>query len=243
MRTKLYKVFTAILLLLSIIAGLCFYSRWCGMRDENNELKAYYELLISRRDKLEDEKNLKDEYYNRLMTDSEFSERVIREKLGYAYPNDIVFRFKDSEPVDENEDHSEKSERASAPEKKPSIFEKLMAFFGKKSEIEPNKIQDNEEKSIAPEFRVDMTNASIAAVENKARMNAQNAPSISLSNSENKEVASTLPENVSLLSDNSNANNLKIAKTKSVKIKLGGTNKNVSYANASAPKNVRFLSR
>ncbi len=239
MRTKLYKVFTAILLLLSIIAGLCFYSRWSGMRDENNELKEYYELLISRRDKLEDEKNLKDEYYNRLMTDAEFSERIIREKLGYAYPNDIVFRFKDSEPVDENEDASEKSERASIPEKKPSFFEKLISFFGKKPETVSSEIQESPQKTIAPEFRVDMTNASIAAVENKARFDAQNAPSISQSDSE---VASSLPENVSLLSDSSNANNLKIAQTKSVKIKLGGTNKNVSYAATSTPKHVRFLS-
>ncbi len=243
MRTKLYKVFTIILLILSLVAGLGFYSQWRGMRDERAELKAYHELLLSRRDKLLIDKNSKDEYYNRLMTDTAFSERVIREKLGYAYPDDIVFRFKDSEPVDEHEESSEKSEHSDIVQETPSLFDKFLAFFGFGKTNPEVESKENAKKTSAPEFRIDMTNASIAAVENKQKRDAQNAPSISTDSALGTPSAASLPENVALLSNSQNAGKLQSAKMKPVKVKLGSTNKNVAYASASSPRLVRFLSR
>lgn len=235
------------LLLLSVVAGMCFYSQWRGVSEENNELRSSCAALRAQVDKLQKEWEFKNEYYNRLLSDSEFSERIIREKLGYAYPNDIVFRFKDSEPVDDDNDNDEKSEHVSVPKKELSFIDKVFAFFGgsKQKDVKDvvkKKVDDN---PVAPKFRIDMTNASVAAVENKARQNALNAPTISseTSNFQNAQQVVNPPENVSLLADSVGRGVLVEAKSKPVKVKLGGGNASVAFSPLKAPKPVRFLSR
>ena len=37
----------------------------------------------------------KEAYLARMLEDSEFLERVVRERLGYARPNEVLFRFSD----------------------------------------------------------------------------------------------------------------------------------------------------
>ena len=225
---------------------MCFYSQWSGISEENNELRSSCASLRAQVDKLQKEWEFKNEYYNRLLSDSEFSERIIREKLGYAYPNDIVFRFKDSEPVDEDNDSDEKSEHISVPKKELSLMDKIFAFFGglKQKDIKDvaKRVDNN---LVAPKFRIDMTNASVAAVENKARQNASNAPTVSseTTNFQNAQQAVNLPEDVSLLADSVGRGILVEAKSKPVKVKLGGGNASVVFSPLKAPKPVRFLSR
>ncbi len=38
----------------------------------------------------------KEEYFNRILNDPEFLERIVREKLGYTRPDEMIFRFEDS---------------------------------------------------------------------------------------------------------------------------------------------------
>ena len=234
------------LLLLSVVVGLCFYSQWLGVSEENNELRSSCVALRAQVDKLQKEWEFKNEYYNRLLSDSEFSERIIREKLGYAYPNDIVFRFKDSEPVDENNDNDEKSDHVSVPKKELSFMDKIFAFFGGSKQKNVEDVAERVDVNpVAPKFRIDMTNASVAAVENKARQNALNAPTISseTSNPQNAQQMVNPPETVSLLADSVGRGVLVEAKSKPVKVKLGGGNASVAFSPLKAPKPVRFLSR
>lgn len=59
----------------------------------------YEQKLEYQENSLEKDRNYKREYYYRLLHDEKFAQRVIREKLGFADPRDIVFRFEDSVPT------------------------------------------------------------------------------------------------------------------------------------------------
>ena len=42
---------------------------------------------------------LKEEYFNRLMNDQEFFERIVRQRLGYSRSDEVVFRFEKEKPA------------------------------------------------------------------------------------------------------------------------------------------------
>ena len=75
------------------------YISWKNMRAENMERVLYEQKLEYQAQSLEKDRDYKREYYYRLLHDEKFAQRVIREKLGFADPRDIVFRFEDSVPT------------------------------------------------------------------------------------------------------------------------------------------------
>ncbi len=93
---KIYKLFivllTALLALSSAYFGIALLGAWA----ENDRLAETEKALQAQIDALSNDKAQKEEYYFRLLHDDKFRERIIREKLGYAAPKEIVFRFDDS---------------------------------------------------------------------------------------------------------------------------------------------------
>lgn len=74
-----------------------------GIMQENEKMASNDATLQSEIERLEREKAYKEEYYFRMIHDENFAARVIRERMGYSSPKEIVFRFEDSKPVSVNE--------------------------------------------------------------------------------------------------------------------------------------------
>ena len=80
-----------VLLLLVLI---CFFSGLIIRTYKGLEnFKAREHRLEQRLLQTEDEFRLKEAYLKRLLEDDEFLERVARQRLGYAHPNELLFRF------------------------------------------------------------------------------------------------------------------------------------------------------
>lgn len=255
MKSKIYTFIIVLLVAVSALAAVCFYSEWRGMMQENAELRASLDALKAKVETLRKEWEFKNEYYNRLVSDGEFAERVIREKLGYAYPEDIVFRFKDSEPAD-IDDNAESEDYASAANPpKRGLFSRIMEFFGLGGSDAPEASknrQASDSRPAAPEFRVDMKNASVAALERRRRAAAMAAepardssdaaqPASGGENSPRQaSAAAPVPPSIGLLAENPRGSLVAVS-MKPVKVKLGGTNASVRQVSARAPKPVRFV--
>lgn len=238
MRTKWYKLGTAAMLAASVAAGVCFYSKWRGATAENAELDASRQKLRAEIGELQKEWERKNEYYNRLVSDGEFAERVIREKLGYAYPDDIVFRFKDSAASD-IDDGFEKSESVERRDEEKSFFDSVLTFFGIKHRPDSAATETSAKNSkIVPEYRIDMANASVAVEQTKRLQALKNAPTVS-----EDDTAAAPPESVKLLSSASGLSAMTEVSMKPVKVKLGGGNASVRAVAAARAKPVRFVAR
>ena len=283
MNGKWNRIFWFSTLAAAAFAGACFYSQWSAMRDENEELAAALKSLYTRLENLRDDCDKKNEYYNRLVSDADFAERVIRERLGYAYPEDIVFRFKDSEPADIDDFDAPETP---TPKREKTLLERIAAFFGFGADTPSNAASTataannsapttaggnsdsntaQKQKPVAPELRIDMTNASIAADENRQKRDAANAPTLSfenggaataanaqtspelqMSNTPADGFSATLPpETYVLLADRPNAaaRQMTAAQCRPVAVKLGGSNSSVKFVSARAAKPVRFVDR
>lgn len=160
----------ALLALATIGMAAFLYISWCGMREETEQIRMSRRLLDDQLELLDKEKEFKTEYYYRLLHDEKFAGRVIREKLGFAQSDEVVFRFDDSEPANIDDNFSRRNEGGAAssittvePEtaaKKNSVLERLM--FWKKKELQQAaavKVPKSGEP-IKPELRVDLTGAS-----------------------------------------------------------------------------------
>lgn len=110
------------------------------MREENTELELSRQRLAEQKQNLSDEKAYKEEYFNRLLYDDDFAARKIREKLGLARPDEIVFRFEDSTPTAADSEESsapileagepemsaeQKAERDGASDLRKTLFERI----------------------------------------------------------------------------------------------------------------------
>ncbi len=87
-------LFLASLLFLAVfvVAGLLFhqsyreYGAWLARETHMREqVSAAREAFLKQED-----------YLDRLLSDNEFFERVVRERLGYSRENEIIFRFDES---------------------------------------------------------------------------------------------------------------------------------------------------
>ena len=89
LRKAITLVYAAAFLLVSLVAGVFF------VRTEHEYAALRQQEAASRRRLAElEEKLLQQQHYlERLNTDPDFVERVIRQKLGYARPNEYIFRF------------------------------------------------------------------------------------------------------------------------------------------------------
>ena len=91
-RTSLWFTISVLILVLLIIffSGLVIRTY--------NELKNFQarEILLEQRlIETENEFKRKEAYFKRLLEDDDFLERVARQRLGYARPDELLFRFND----------------------------------------------------------------------------------------------------------------------------------------------------
>ena len=159
----------------AVVAGLLYMS-WRDMREENRQTDRVRSLLEDRISMLERDKKYKIEYYQRLVHDDEFAERVVREKLGFSSPGEIVFRFNDSaRNIRKDEfdkiDNGVPSESGKSSGEGKSAFSKLLFWRNSNREeksssgaAEPEQLEAVAAEAsgagrIRPEFRIDMTGA------------------------------------------------------------------------------------
>jgi len=96
------------LAVLTLATALCLSTAYfafalVGAWAENEKLLNSETALAMQIEALAKERQFKEEYYYRLLHDRRFKERLIREKLGYVGPKELVFRFDDAQTApDEN---------------------------------------------------------------------------------------------------------------------------------------------
>jgi len=96
---KIFRLPRIILILLSgtlclIIFSIAMVLMQTSREYENfkeRELQYEQRLLLARK-----EFKAKEDYVNRILNNPESLERLVREKLGYARPDEMIFRFEDS---------------------------------------------------------------------------------------------------------------------------------------------------
>ena len=96
---KIYNLIILALLGTSGAMSVLLYTTWSHVREKNIEHHENELRLLRRLNKLKADKEYNTEYYNRLIHDENFAEHVIREGLGVVGKDEIVFRFKDSTPL------------------------------------------------------------------------------------------------------------------------------------------------
>lgn len=139
---KLVSIFRLILLLLLVcVAGISFllFHAYMGMKEENDELRLTEEKLSYQIKKLARERDYKREYFQRLLYDEDFAARVIRQKLGFANPDEIVFRFEGSRPVGVYDPYSPQTPQKKNPKDEPKESDP-------ESESSSDIIADNDEQ-------------------------------------------------------------------------------------------------
>jgi len=87
------KIIIVFLCLLLLIVSTFFLSLWFKTKKEyqgfaNREQKLSNELC-----ELQSALKAQELYLDKLISDPEFFERVVRQKLGYSSPNELIFRF------------------------------------------------------------------------------------------------------------------------------------------------------
>ena len=137
-----YRLVILMLCALLAFSAAMSYVGWRNMREENTELELSRQRLAEQKKNLADEKAYKEEYFNRLLYDEYFAARKIREKLGLASPDEIIFRFEDSTPTSADTDEpnipmpeageaemsaEQKAERDGASDLRKTLFERI--FF------------------------------------------------------------------------------------------------------------------
>lgn len=140
-----YRLVILMLCALLAFSAAMSYVGWRNMREENAELELSRQRLAEQKKNLADEKAYKEEYFNRLLYDEYFAARKIREKLGLASPDEIIFRFEDSTPTSADTDEpsipmpeageaemsaEQKAERDGASDLRKTLFERI--FFSLK---------------------------------------------------------------------------------------------------------------
>ncbi len=96
---KIFRLPRIILILLSGTLCLIIFSIAMVLMQTSREYKNFkvrelqYEqrLLLAHK-----EFQAKEDYVNRMLNNPESLERLVREKLGYARPDEMIFRFEDS---------------------------------------------------------------------------------------------------------------------------------------------------
>ena len=91
LRRLFLSLYLALFAGLTVTAGLYFMDT----REEYNRLKAAEVRNRRRLDEAERELREQEKILQRLQTDPAYVERIIRRKLGYAKPDEAIFRFED----------------------------------------------------------------------------------------------------------------------------------------------------
>ena len=91
--TKRRKALLAMLILMGLSLSLFFTSLILQTYREYQNFKLREERVESKLQQAQKKFREKEAYITRLHEDTEFLERVARERLGYAKPDEILFRF------------------------------------------------------------------------------------------------------------------------------------------------------
>ncbi len=148
------------------------------MGEENEQSIKTLVLLKNQISTLERDKKYKKEYHQRLVLDDEFAGRIAREKLGFSYTGETVFRFNDSTRYSGRGEAKNPAGNASAFDSKSFGTEGSSSskspfltdvddgkFFA--SEVRTVELESSQsvpggistDGAIKPEFRIDMTGA------------------------------------------------------------------------------------
>lgn len=87
----LATLYAVVFLALSLFAGISFLQTY----QELTNLRAQEAESRRRLAEAEDRLREQERYLAQLSNDPEFVENVIRKKLGYAHPSEVVFRFQE----------------------------------------------------------------------------------------------------------------------------------------------------
>lgn len=155
------KMVIAILLLGLVVIIALLFNSIKGMKEENEELLLAESRLNERIKTLTHERDYKREYFNRLIYDEEFAARVIRQKLGFSEPDEIIFRFEKNRPmrvddalvseqpasqVDDADKRSDALQAKSKPSsREKSIIEHLL-FWNKDEKASPENVAQKQSK-------------------------------------------------------------------------------------------------
>lgn len=96
MRGWLNRAILGFLLLLLGGWFLFFTDYWLETRREASVVEARHAELRARLDDLQADRLEKEAYLRRFLDDRDFVERVVRERLGYVRPGEVIFQFEDS---------------------------------------------------------------------------------------------------------------------------------------------------
>lgn len=84
-----------LLFLLLIVVVASFSTVWMQSYRELKTYKLRESEAIARQEALQVDAAYKEEYLRKLMTDPAFLERVVRERIGYVEPDDVVYLFEE----------------------------------------------------------------------------------------------------------------------------------------------------
>ena len=164
---KIYNFIIVAFLLATGVVGTWLYLTWAKVRDENKERRLVESRLVKYIEKLEHDKEYNSQFYYRLVHDEEFAERVIREKLGYAGKDEIVFRFKVSTPLHLNNsplpttvDLTKTTEQKQTKvETKPEQEKAKEVPYEQKSLLRRlfSKEEPKQEKEVVPQIKIDLS--------------------------------------------------------------------------------------
>ena len=85
----LATLYAVLFLALSLFAGISFLQSYQELRNLRRQAAASQQKLVDAEQRLQEQER----YLTQLSNDPEFVENVIRKKLGYARPSEVIFRF------------------------------------------------------------------------------------------------------------------------------------------------------
>lgn len=92
------RILRALLLLVLLAVGAALVMVWSQTKREYETFAGEREEAREELARLREERERKEAYLRAFLNDSSFVERVVRERLGYVGPGEIVFRFEESAP-------------------------------------------------------------------------------------------------------------------------------------------------
>lgn len=88
-----YKTLLFVLAALSVAAATVLATAFLQTWREYETVKARKTQIAADLQKLQDQIGLREEYFERLLNDGDFFERVVRQRLGYSRNGEIIFKF------------------------------------------------------------------------------------------------------------------------------------------------------
>lgn len=95
MGTVAYRILLSTLILVLIGLSAYLFMELMSTRREYQAFKERHVEAQQRLQVLREERDQREAYLRAFLNDPEFVERVVRERLGYVQPGEVLFRFED----------------------------------------------------------------------------------------------------------------------------------------------------